>query len=327
MLRKPAHLVSLLTVALVASACAAGDTTTSGEDSASPTTVENCGAEVAFDQPPERVILLESAPVSVLAALGVLDSVVLRAGAFPEEYYDDDTTALIQDISSLGDDIDESGHLEISQEVVIAENPDLVMGLPDGITRESLASVDIPALVHPVYCPDGVAPASFDDVYDQVTTYGRIFDRQAEAEDVVASLRERVETVEAETADAPERTAAVLFPTVGGGTTYAYGSHSMADPQLAAAGFTNVFGDVEERVFEVATETLVDKDPDVLILLHVDGDPAAVRAAVRDLPGADSVTAVRQDDILVQLFNFTEPPTPLSVEGLERIADELGSPS
>ncbi|QVQ53020.1 ABC transporter substrate-binding protein [Spiractinospora alimapuensis] len=312
------------TLTLAASACGGGTTSTDAA-AGDPVTVDNCGTELSFGTPPERVILLESAPVSALSALGVLDSVVLRAGAYPEEYYDDATNQTIQDTASLGDDLDESGHLEISQEVIIAEDPDLVMGLPDGITRESLDSVGIPALVHPVYCPEGVEPARFDDVYDQVESYGRIFDRADEADEVVTSLRERVETIERQAADEPERTAAVLFPTVGGGTTYAYGSHSMADPQLAAAGLTNVFGDVEERVFEVATETLVDLDPDVLVLLHVDGDPEPVRQAMVDLPGADSITAVQEDAIHVQLFNFTEPPTPLAVDGLERIAEEFGT--
>lgn len=320
-LRLPLSLAALI---LVASACGGGEAST---DSAvdDPVTVDNCGTELNFASPPERVIMLESAPVSALSALDVLDSVVLRAGAYPEEYYDDATNQMIEDTTSLGDDLDESGHLEISQEVIIAEDPDLVMGLPDGITRESLASVDIPALVHPVYCPEGVEPTRFDDVYEQVETYGQIFDRTEEAEEVVTALRDRVEMVERQTADAPERTAAVLFPTVGGGTTYAYGNHSMADPQLAAAGLTNAFGDVEERVFEVATETLVDLDPDVLVLLHVDGDPEQVRETIVDLPGADSLTAVSEDAIHVQLFNFTEPPTPVAVDGLERIAEEFGA--
>ncbi len=46
-----------------------------------------------------------------------------------------------------------------------------------------------------------------------------------------------------------------------------------------------------------------------------------------ELPGADALRAVRHDAILVQLFNFTEPPTPLSVTGLERIHERFGGES
>ncbi|PZF85902.1 ABC transporter substrate-binding protein [Jiangella anatolica] len=309
---------------LVAAACGSDDTReTAATSGGYPVTVENCGVDVTFDAPPERVVLLESAPVTIMHELGVLDAAVLRAGAFPEEYYDDETDAAIAGIESLGEDLDTSGHLQISQEVIIAQQPDLVMGLPDGITREGLDGVGIEALVQPVMCPEGVDATTFDDVYEQIETYGRIFDRADEAGALVADLQARVAAVEESVAAAPERTAAVLYPTVGGGSGYAYGNRSMAHPQLEAAGFTNVFADVDERVFEVTLEQIIAADPDVLILLHVDGDPAAVKDAVVGLPGADDLRAVQNDDILVQLFNFTEPPTPLSIDGLERIAERF----
>lgn len=326
-----AALVGLLAAGCGGDATAGGEATGPGSgasaapgDTQYPITVENCGVEVEFEAPPQRVALMESAPVTILHGLGVLDSVVLRAGAFPEAYYDDEVNAAIADIESLGDELDTSGHLQISEEVIVNEQPELVLGLPDGITREGLEAVGITSLIHPVYCPNDVGRTTFEDVYQQIEDYGRIFDRQAEAADMVESLRARVAEVEESVDDTAERTAAVLFPTVGGGSGYAYGNASMSHPQLEAAGFSNVFGDVEERVFEVTLEQLIAADPDVLILLYVDGDPDAVKDAVLSLPGADGLRAVRNDDILVQLFNFTEPPTPLSVDGLERIAERFG---
>ncbi len=325
-----AGLAGFLAAGIVATACGgdgadaqAGDGG-SGEDAV---TVENCGADVTFEAAPERVALLESAPASILHELGVLDTVILRAGAFPQEYYDDETYAAIEEVPSLGDDVDESGHLQISKEVIIGEQPELVLGLPDGITREGLAEVGIQALVQPTYCPDVAGATTFDDIYEQVETYGRIFDREERADELVSELRARVDAVESSADTSASRTAAVLYPTVGGGSGYAYGNLSMAHPQLETAGLTNVFGDVDERVFEVSTETLIDKDPDVLVLLHVDGEPGPVKETVLNLPGADGITAVRNNDILVQRFNFTEPPTPLSVDGLELIADRFGGTS
>ncbi|OQO93611.1 ABC transporter substrate-binding protein [Saccharomonospora piscinae] len=318
---RPARLPLALSACVLAACGAPAGPTPATDD---PLTLTNCGAEVTLDAPPERVILLESAPVSTLRALGALDSVVLRAGAFPPEYYDAGTNAAIRDIPSLGEELDASGHLQISREVIIGQQPDLVLGLPDGISRESLAAVGIDVLVHPTMCPEGGGTTTFDDVADHVTTYGRLFDRQAEAGELVASLRERVATVEREVAGGPERTAAVLYPTVGGGTVYAYGRASMAHPQLETAGLTNVYAGVGDRVFEVTLEDVIAKDPDVLVLLHTDGEPRAVRDAIVTLPGADALTAVREDDVLVQLFNFTEPPTPLSVDGLERIHTTVG---
>ena len=169
--------------------------------------------------------------------------------------------------------------------------------------------------------PEAAGDPSFDAISEQMLTYGRLFDvtdaARLPSPRLDAQLAAVLETVD----PAEQRTAAVLYPTVGGGTPYAYGARSMAAPQLEAAGFTNVFADVDERVFEVTVEELMGRDPDILILLHSDGDPADVKAAITEMNGAKALTAVTEDQILVQLFNFTEPPSPLAIDGLERIVE------
>ncbi|GAA4898048.1 iron complex transport system substrate-binding protein [Stackebrandtia albiflava] len=319
--------VTLLAVPVLAvSLAGCGGTDAGAADAAAgyPVTVENCGTEVVFPQAPERVVLLESAPVTILDGLGVLDRVVSRAGSFAPEYYSDDLNARISEIPALSEDIDAAGHLMLSQEVVMAEEPDLVLGLPDGMTREGLADAGANVLIQDVYCTEDVAPTTFDTLYSQIETYGRIFDRQGQSADLVDSLRDRVAAVTEATADAPERTAAVLYPTVGGGPLYTYGTASMAQPQLEAAGFTNVFADSSQRVFEVSVEELIDRDPDVLILLG-QGDLSGLAGEITALPGADSLRALADDQVLVQSFNFTEPPSPLAVDGLERIVERFGT--
>ncbi|GIJ20579.1 ABC transporter substrate-binding protein [Micromonospora lutea] len=288
-----------------------------------PVTVTNCGVDVTFDAAPERIVLLKSAAVPYLQALGVMDRVTARAGQYPKEYYDAATLAALDRIPLLTDKTDTSGHLQISKEVVISQEPDLVLGEVDNLSRDSLSAVDIPLLEEPAMCPDNTTTPSFDDIYRQMETYGRVFGREAEAASAVGALRDRMATIQAAAGTASGRTAAVLYPTVGGGTTYAYGSASMAHPQLEAAGFRNVFGDTRERVFEVTVEELLGRNPDVLILLYSDGDPAAVEQALTGLPGAEKLNAVRDGAVMTQLFNFTEPPTPLSIDGLERIVQRF----
>ncbi|XVU22623.1 ABC transporter substrate-binding protein [Actinoplanes sp. CA-054009] len=281
-----------------------------------PLTVKNCGADVKFDKAPERTVLLKSAAVPYLHAIGVLDRVTARAGAYPKEYYDARTLAELDKIPLLTDKTDTSGHLQISKEIVISQQPDLVFGEVDNLSRDTLSAVDIPLLEEPAMCPDSTVVPTFDDIYQQLETYGKVFDRRQQAATAVTALKERFANIKGTGAG---RTAAVLYPTVGGGVTYAYGSASMAHPQLEAAGFKNVFGDSKERVFEVTLEELLGRNPDVLILLYSDGDPAAVEKAVTQLPGAAQLKAVRDGNVMTQLFNFTEPPSPLSVDGLEKI--------
>ncbi|BBH68241.1 ABC transporter substrate-binding protein [Actinoplanes sp. OR16] len=297
-----------------------------GEESPASSTisVENCGTEVTFDKSPQRVVMLKSAAVPYLHALGVMDRVTARAGQYPKDYYDSATQAELDRIPLLTDKTDTSGHLQISKEVVISQQPDLVLGEVDNLSRDTLAAVDIPLLEEPALCANATGKPSFDDIYRQMESYGTVFGREAEATTAVAALRARMADMQR---PSTVRTAAVLYPTVGGGVTYAYGSGSMAQPQLEAAGFTNVFAGSAERVFEVTLEELLGRNPDVLILLHSDGDPEKVEQAITGLPGAQKLKAVANGDLMPQLFNFTEPPSPLAVDGLERIVARFGAPA
>lgn len=287
--------------------------------------VTNCGAEVHFDHVPNRVVMLKPSAVTYLHDLGMLDHVIARAGAYPDEYYDEATIAELDDVPMLSDELDPSGHLMISKETVMDQDPDLVLGENDALPRSSLAAVDIPLIEEPAFCAtDSGEPPSFDDVYAQMDLYGEIFDVPGEAEKANAALKEQLERIEPV---GDGRTAAVLYPTVGGGVTYAYGTGSMSHPQLEAAGFTNAYADTEERVFEVTLEELLGRDPDVLILLYSEGDPDEVVAALENLPGADQLIAVKNDDVMTQLLNFSEPATPLSVDGVENIVERFGEGS
>lgn len=317
------------TALLLGSCGSSAETATSSSSSAgsaAPVTVQNCGATVTFDAAPERVVLLKSASVPYLADLGVLDKVVARAGVYPRAYYDDATWAALEKIPLLTDKVDSSGHLQISREEVLAQKPDLVLGQTDNLNREALAASDIPLLEEPALCnATGGSNPDWSTIDSQMTMYGKVFHQEEAATKANAEIDAQLASVRATVPAGEQRSVAVLYPTVGGGVTYAYGTQSMASPQVKAAGLKDVFGDVDQRVFEVTREELIGRNPDVLVLLYSDGDPAAVTSAITSMTGADQITAVKNDAIVTMLFNFTEPPSPLSVDGLEMLVKELHS--
>lgn len=292
-----------------------------------PLEITDCEATLTFDAAPERVVLLETAPVTILDGIGVLDTVVAKAGVFSPAYYRaqhfGDLAKRVAAIDVLSDDINGAGHLQINQEVVIAQSPDLVLGLPDGVTREGLSSAGAQVLVQNVYC-DGAGAADWDDLFDEVRQYGRFFDRQQAADQLVSALEKRVDTVREGASSRKRMTAAVLYPTVGGGPLYTYGAASMATPQLDAVGLDNVFASSSERVFEVSSEALIDADPDHLIVLHQDeGDGSDVLTELERTAGIADLAAVQDGRVRAQLFNFTEPASPLVVDGAEQLAHWL----
>ncbi|WP_262425433.1 hypothetical protein [Brachybacterium sp. Z12] len=73
---------------LGASACGAADgpdatAGSQGPVDGFPLELANCAEQLRFETPPQRVVLLESSPVTLLDGIGVLDRVVARAGSFP----------------------------------------------------------------------------------------------------------------------------------------------------------------------------------------------------------------------------------------------------
>lgn len=289
-----------------------------------PVELSNCEAQLTFPSPPERIVLLESAPVTTLDGIGVLDHVVSRAGAFPPGYYDQDLASRIEAIPALSEDIDAAGHLQISQEVVIAQSPDIVFGLPDGITREAMRDAGAEVMVQDIYCGTEEERASFQTLYSTISTYGRIFDRADEGDALTSELQERVAAAEKASAELSTATAAVLYPSVGGGPLYTYGAGSMVTAQLDALGIENVFADTAERVFEISSEPLLAADPDVLIVLYQsEGSGSDVTEEMIAQDQLSALRAVQEQAVLPLLFNFAEPASPLVVDGLEQIHDWL----
>lgn len=318
-------LVALLPITACSSSDDGGSTNGAGEATTDQAaiSVENCGDTVTFDAAPQRVTLLDNPSVSTLAALGVLDRVTAKAGLYPTEYYSDEVATQVEGIPTLTDKVDATGHLQISRETVVETTPDLVIGSSDTVNRQTLGANGIPLLDEPAFCGDLTGEITFDDVYDQVELYGTVFDRDEEADAYIAELKDRVAAVMDSVPDSEDRTVAVLFPTPGSSVTYAYGTGSMSYPLVRATGLENVFGDETERVFEVTAEELIDRNPDVIITLHTDSNVDAIIRAVEELPGAAALNAVRNDTIYPMLLSFAEPPSPLTIAGLEKLAAHL----
>lgn len=305
----------LLTGALMLSGCLSGGGASAGTAEEG-YAVDNCGHTFEFTSPPERIVLQDVSAVKTLAALGVLEKVVAKAGYFPEEYFDDETNAVLGGIKTLSDRLGESGHLEITKEAVIAENPDLVVGVSNAVNPETVSAV--PVINEPGFCGEA-RNASFEHVYKEIDLHAAIFQQQGRAEAFKDELRARVAAIDDRVGRG--RSVAVLYPAVKGSTIYAYGADSMSNPIVEAVGLMNVFSDVKERVMEISAEQLVAADPDVILLLHSGEDD--LEAHVTSLPGAAGIAAVRERAIIPMLLAHAEPPTPMAVDGAELLEEAL----
>lgn len=295
---------TLLLASCAAGAPAAAPGTPAAGTSAtySPVTVDNCGTEVTFDAPPQRVVTIKSSTTEMLLALGLSDVLVGTAfadGPVPEQWADD-----AADVPVLSDKVP-------GQEAVLEVEPDLVYAgwesnlSADGAgEREQLATLGIATYVAPSACkapgyqPD---PLTFDVVLDEIREVGDIFGVPDAAEEVVADQQATLDAIEP-----VEGQTAVWWSS---GTDTPYVGAGIGAPQMlmAAAGLTNAFGDVQDTWTSVGWEQVVAADPDVLVLVDSAWNPAQKK---KDLlaahPAASQLTAVREQRYVVVPFAAAE---------------------
>lgn len=324
----------VLAVALVLTACGAdepdpgagsapNDPAATAAQEAFPMTVENCGREVTFDAPPERVVTIGAEAPVLVAAAGAADRVTAVGGAVQPEFFGD-YRAELEDIPRLG-----SVAAELSAEVLIAEEPDLLISI-NSDNFEALEAAGIPGLVIGGRCRGAddanTSDGSFEEFYNDITLYGQLFGTSDVAESAVEDLTERVAAVREQFAGTQERSAITVIYGSSGDQLGSYGGSSIADAQLRALGLTNVFADQDERFFEPSVEEIVSRDPEVVVLLFevAEGTDAMSLAKLQNSPELASITGLQSGDIITLPFALAGS-SPGSVVGLEMLAEQLAA--
>ncbi|MFC6357193.1 ABC transporter substrate-binding protein [Luethyella okanaganae] len=324
MIRPLAALALLAGGVLALSGCSAGQPNEPGAVAGTfPATVQNCGASVTVDAAPKRIFLVNNDDVALLDALDALDRVVARTVEPLDGIYSDKTYQKLAAAELVAVDKNATGGAVVSQETILEYEPDLVLAPENAVNRESLLAAGIPVYSPPAYCSDPTAgvtgPATFERVYDQLLAFGAMLGVPETAQTRVDELKVAVDGLGA----ADNGTAAALYVPEGGGTLSPYGGPSMVTPVFEAAGLTNVYADAPDRVFDVNIEDLLQKDPQTIVLLYSSGTTDATVRNFTSVAGVEGLSAVRNHRVVALQFSFTDPPTPLSVEGARQLAAKL----
>lgn len=314
--------VAVLAVAACGAVCGASDATESAAAGPYPMTVKNCGRRVTINKQPRRVVAFDGQAATLVYAAGGVGRLAARADK-AHAPYPRGLDAAVRGLPQLG------SSSQVSLEALVATKPDLVIGnATTKISPTTLGPLRIPMLNQTGFCGTSSGPGTgdgdsdFTDAYNDIALYGRVFGTPRKAAAGVAALRSRVAAVVRKgKRGARNRTAAVLY-VAAGGPPAAYGRGSMANTQVETLGFTNVFEGVQTRVFETSYETILAKDPDVVVLETYPLDDRTNGRLKREFlhrPELAHLTAVRKGDVMIQHFQYSGQGT-LAVTGLEAIA-------
>lgn len=245
------------------------------------------GRTVVLDGRPDRILSLVPAATATLVALGARDRLVGRT--------DFDTASVLAELPSVG------GGLRPSLEAVVSRRPDVVIRFAGESDRTTPARLDEAGVPHLA-----VRPESVDDVRGMIVTLGRLVGKEGAADSILALHRRALDSIRARTAGLPPVRAAFALA---GTPPYVAGPTTFVGELIEIAGGENVFADLDRPWAGVSPEVLVDRAPDVLLVLEgADIDPRIARASnVREVPALVQIPGPHLDRAALAIARALRP--------------------
>ncbi|MEU9983139.1 ABC transporter substrate-binding protein [Streptomyces sp. NPDC050856] len=306
-----AALALALTAALVLTGCGAEVTSPDRKNSGTgasghyPVTVENCGQRKSYAKAPQRVVTNDVGITEIMFALGLEDH--MAGFVMPDDKGDLDSVpwkGAYQRTTWLS-------KKTINKELVVDARADLVFAgwnygfnEGEGFTPAELERVGIDTYLLSESCRNGRGKARgvmapLDALYTDLRNLGRIFDVEDRAEALVATFRKQVAEAEATALKGADRPRVFLYDD-GQDKPLTSGRYAGPHDIITRAGGDHVMKDLEDTWATVGWETVVERDPEVIVINDY-GDVGAEqkRKFLKSYPPLANVSAIKNDRIVV----------------------------
>jgi iron complex transport system substrate-binding protein len=265
---------------------------------ASRTLTDEMGRKVVVPDHPHRVICLMPTVTDTVFALGAGDDVVGIS-----DYTKYPAAALTK--PSVGDLI------KPSIETILSLHPDLVIGTqPKGPMEvtDQLERAGIPIFL--------VSPHGIAGIFHSVETIGMALNRAPQAEALIHSLQQRVDTVRARTKSRP---APRVFMPIWYDPITTIGKNAFITEIIEAAGGRSVTNDLSTEWPQISMEVVLERAPDALLLVR--GGKTTLKV-LQDRPGWSSMAAIKAHRAYYvdDRINFASP---IAIDALEDLAKQF----
>ncbi|WP_043891288.1 ABC transporter substrate-binding protein [Paenibacillus sp. Aloe-11] len=325
-----------LTFMLILSAC--GSAEKSGSDKPQgtaegqyPVTIQNYAKaeggttwekkDQVFDKAPERIMANTRPAAELLLHLGLADKIVGVGANFGAP--DKSVEAQYAKLNILSDSY-------VGKEVTLGTSPDLVFGrggLFDNAdwgvgTVDTLNGMGVKTYV----LESSVTGGKYESIYKDIENVGKIFNVKEQADSFIKELKGRQEAITSK------------LTTIKEDKTFAY--LHMSDPKevnVFAAGDETFFNDsmkmvklnniFEGETGQVSLETLINADPDVLIIPDWSNNggatPDAIKQALYANSKLSSMKAIKNKQIYAVDYNYMFGYGYNTIDGMEILAKEM----
>lgn len=266
------------------------------------TVTDDSGVQTTFSTPPRRIVSLNPGHTETVFALGAGDRLVAvdSYSVYPPEAEN------VQPRLTT--------YPNVSVETIVALKPDLVLSLvePDDVLNQ-LRQQGIPVLK--------LFPRTFDATASEVEELGRVLGAAEKGATIAATMRGRRDAVVQAVQGAPQPK--VYFEIDGSDPTrpFVAGPNGFYGQLVDLAGASNVFSDLPGDFGQVSAESVVARDPELIVLADSYSPfnpqtPAMVAAR----PGWDQIAAIQNGAIYAVQEQLLSSPGPRLADGLEILA-------
>ncbi|MGW3818249.1 ABC transporter substrate-binding protein [Streptomyces sp. NPDC005046] len=294
-----------LAATVTASGCGA-DVESSTDAKTSAVTLTNCGRTITYDKVPRRVVTNDVGITEIMFALGLEDR--MAGFAMPDDK--GDLTGVpwkdgYDKVKWLSKD-------QLTKENVLDARADLVFagwnyGFREdgGFTPDALKKLGIPSYVLTESCRNGRSKSArgimppLDALYADLTNLGKLFGVEKRAAALIAGFKKQIAAVRAKTPRGADRPKVFLYDS-GQDTPFTSGRYAAPEQIITEAGGTNVMHDVQDSWTTVGWETVVERNPDTIVICDY-GDTSAEqkRKVLLNHPPLRGVSAVKHRRIFV----------------------------
>jgi iron complex transport system substrate-binding protein len=248
--------------------------------------VDDQGYALTLTSVPQRIVSLAPSNTQILYAIGVGNKVV---GVTQYDNYPYNFSAWFEakNMTCIG------GFSTPNKEVIASLQPDLILGTPvNDAAVVALRSTGFNVLV--------LNPNSIAGVLKNILMVGTITGAEDNATTLVNSINSQINTITAKIAAANITQKPKVYYEVWAGTSYmTIGSTSWINDVIAKAGGINIFANETQQYPSVSSETIVQKNPDVILIPSQMGSGVFNVTAVETRPGWDTTNAIKNDRIAV----------------------------
>ena len=286
-----------------------------------PVTVKSCNREVTFDAAPKRAIANDVNLVEMMLALRLQDRMVGYTGVSGWKTLDEKLREGVKELPELSEKYP-------TKEVLLNADADFFFagwnyGMKVGgeVTPETLAPFKINVYELTESCIHIMAKAKpdMDDMFVDLLNLGRIFGVEDRAQALVDGYRRQLAEITKASAGT-EKPVRVFVYDSGEEKPFTSGRFGIPTAMIEAAGGVNIMDDVEKSWVEVSWEPVIERDPEVVVIVNYGEVTAEDKIAfMKDNPAFKNVDAVRNDRFVV--LDYVEAtPGPRNIDAIARLA-------